>query len=132
MLFGLEETARLNFPLFNASRMVQVAFVERTEAAIMAIWVGGIFIKVAVFIWCSAVSLAQTLNLRDYRPLATPIGILLVALSLISVENILEFRQFAKEVFPFYGLLPEFALPLFLLLVANLRAWLDPSFPQKP
>jgi spore germination protein KB len=98
----------------------------------MGIWVGGIFVKIALFLWCCVVSLGQAFNLQEYRPLIPPLGVLLVILALLSGESLLELNDFLLHSFPLYGLLFEFFLPLFLLLAANIRARLDPAFPKKP
>ena len=132
MLFGPDGTARMAFPFVSLARMVRIAFFERLEAVIMGIWVGGIFVKIALFLWCCVVSLGQAFNLQEYRPLIPPLGVLLVILALLSGESLLELNDFLLHSFPLYGLLFEFFLPLFLLLAANIRARLDPAFPKKP
>ena len=40
----------------------------------MGIWVGGIFVKIALFLWCCVVSLGQAFNLQEYRPPDTAFG----------------------------------------------------------
>lgn len=132
MLFGADETARLPYPVMSLAHMVRIAFFENLQAIIMTIWVGGVFIKIGVFMWCAVLSLSQTFNLKEYRPLVPPLGILLVVFALVSVENHIELRETLHHITPLYAFVFEFLVPLLLLVAVNVRAWLDPTFPRKP
>jgi len=132
MLFGAGETARLPYPVMSLAHMVRIVFFENLQAIIMTVWVGGIFIKIGVFLWCAVLSLCQSLNLKEYRPLVPPLGILLVVFALTSAENHIELLEILHYAVPLYSLFFAFLLPLFLLLAVNIRAWLDPSFPRRP
>ncbi|MGI6143918.1 MAG: GerAB/ArcD/ProY family transporter [bacterium] len=116
----------------SLAHMVRIAFFENLQAIIMSIWVGGVSIKIGVFMWCAVLSLSQTINLKEYRPLVPPPGILLVVFALVSVENHIELRETLHHITPLYAFVFEFLVPLLLLVAVNVRAWLDPTFPRKP
>ncbi|HAG06633.1 MAG: putative membrane protein, partial [Clostridia bacterium 62_21] len=124
LIFGPNVSAAWVFPTFNAVRVVSIAnFLERLESVIVAVWVLGAFVKVGVFYYAAVLGSAQWFGLRDYRPLVAPVGVLLVALSiLLWGENIVEMLYFLTEVYaPFSLLVFEVGIPLLLLIVALAR-----------
>jgi len=124
LIFGPNVSAAWVFPTFNAVRVVSIAnFLERLESVIVAVWVLGAFVKVGVFYYAAVLGSAQWFGLRDYRPLVAPVGVLLVALSiLLWGENIVEMLYFLTEVYaPFSLLVFEVGMPLLLLIIALAR-----------
>jgi spore germination protein KB len=120
-VFGIH-TALLEYPVLSLARYISIAdIIERMDSFIVFMWVTGVFVKVAVFHYCAVLSLAQWLNLRDYKPLVIPVGVIMLVLSLIQFENILEMTNQIKEVFPLPYFIIEIGIPAFLLLIAILR-----------
>ncbi len=115
-------TASRVYPLMLVARYISIAdFFEHLESIVMAIWVVGAFVKISVFYYAAALGTAQWLNLSDYRPVVWPLGILIVAFSFWSHPSTVEFSRYLVGVFPFYGLLIQTIIPLFLLVIAFVR-----------
>lgn len=115
-------TANKVYPLMNAARYISLAkFFEHLESVIMAIWILGTFVKISVFYYACVLATAQLLNLSDYRPVVWPVGILIVELSFWSLPSVMELRQYEIFALPFYALLVQTIIPLFLLLIAAIR-----------
>ncbi|MCL5057477.1 MAG: spore germination protein [Actinobacteria bacterium] len=121
VVFG-PTVARLTFPTFSLVRMVNVAdFIERIESVLVAIWVIGMFGKVALFYYATVIGIAQVAGLRDYRPLVLPVGVLLAALSLLVADNASELLAYITRGFYPYAYLFEYIIPTVLLAVAAAR-----------
>jgi spore germination protein KB len=122
MIFGPHVSARWIFPTFNAIRVVSIAnFLERLESIAIAVWMFGGFAKIGIFYYAAALSSAQWLELKDYRPLVAPVGVVLVALAALC-RNIVELLNFLATAWPPYALgLFEAGIPLLLLVVARAR-----------
>lgn len=123
LIFGPHVAGRWVFPTFNAVRVVSIAnFLERLESVIMAGWVLGGFVKVGVFYYVAVLGSAQWLGLRDYRPLVAPVGVILVALSILLHENVVDMLHFLAQVWPPYALIVfQVGIPLVLLIIALAR-----------
>ena len=88
----------------------------------MLAWVLGGFFKIGVFYYAAVLGSAQWLELRDYRSLVLPIGIILVALSILIHNGIVDLLDFLTRVWQPYALLVfEGGIPLVLLIVALAR-----------
>lgn len=124
LIFGPNVTAQFIFPTFNAVRMVSIAnFLERLESVVIMAWVLGCIAKLGVFYYVAVLGSAQWLGLRDYRPLVLPVGVILVAFSILLYgENIVEMLHFISMVWgPLNLIVFEAGIPLILLIVALAR-----------
>lgn len=124
LIFGPNMTGHWIFPTFNAIRVVSIAnFLERLESVVLMAWILGGIAKVGVFYYAAVLGSAQWLGLKDYRPLVLPVGVILVAFSiLLHGENIVEMLHYISLVeVPFFLIVFEVGIPLLLLIVALVR-----------
>lgn len=119
----LGDTAALfTFPLFAATRTVSIAdFIERLEPLLTTVWVGGLVIKMGVWIFAASITGAGAFGVDDYRPLVTPITALVLALSIWLFPSSLEMTDFLARTWPFLALLFQVVLPAAVLLLALVR-----------
>ncbi|OPX83512.1 MAG: Spore germination protein YndE [Pelotomaculum sp. PtaB.Bin104] len=122
-IFGPEVTAGWIFPSLNKVRMIHLAnFLERLEAFVMFIWIAGGLIKICVFYWVAVLGSAQCLELKDYKPLVLPVGVILLALSIMAHDSILDLFTFLGRFWGPYALIVfEAGIPLLLLIIAVIR-----------
>jgi spore germination protein KB len=116
------DLSRYTYPLLSAVRYVSFAdFFENVEAAIVAIWILGNFIKFTFIHYAIVIGTAQLLNLSDYRLIVWPMGLITCLISFWSLPNQMVLTQYSTFVFPHYSLMYQTILPLMLLLVAAWR-----------
>ncbi|WHY74891.1 endospore germination permease [Fictibacillus enclensis] len=111
------------YPLFTAVRYITIAtFFEHLESVTIAIWITGIFIKIAMVYYALVLGTAQWLNLKDYKPIVFPFGLLLTVFGCQWVApNFETLNQFVVVIYPFYGTLLLTFIPLLLLVIAKIR-----------
>ncbi len=121
LVFG-PTVARLTFPTFTLVRQVSIAnFLERIDAVLVALWVLGMFGKICLFYYAAVLGAAQLANLRSYRPLVLPVGVVLAALSIAAAENSREVTEYIVKGWPPFSLTIEYIFPTLVLAVAYLR-----------
>ena len=100
-LMGAKETPRLIFPTYELAKTVHLGgFFERFESLVVGIWVSAVGLKLMVIFYAGILALAESLNLRDYRPLVLPGGVILVALSILEFTDIIQVRSFIMLYWP--------------------------------
>jgi spore germination protein KB len=121
--FGPEEARNMNFPMYELARLISIGdFLDRIEVLLLGAWINMAFAKAGTFFYLGATSLARWLGLKDYRPLVTPLGVLMVALSLRLYDNVREMiAVFRPEVMLPYALLVALVIPALILAVALIR-----------
>ncbi|MBP1992422.1 GerAB/ArcD/ProY family transporter [Paenibacillus eucommiae] len=121
-VLGASLTIRNNYPTFSLTQKIHVGnFLQRVESLLAVIWFLTIFFKSAVTYYVSALGLAQILNLKDYRTVLVPLGVILVPLSLIVYPDIIYGNKFSGLVWTPYASMYGIVLPVLLLIVAFLR-----------
>lgn len=110
------EAAKATFPLFDMGRLISIAdFIERIDPLIIALWMGGAFVKLAVFTYTGGVSLARGVGLATPSHTFLPLTALALVWSMrewVSVQNHLHWIKVIA--FPFVGLI-GIAIPSMLL-----------------
>lgn len=110
------------YPAFQAVRLIDIAHILTRLEIIVGINLTTMgFLRTSVFFYGTVLGTAQLLGLRSYRLLVSPVGILIVILSLINYKSITENFEDIKTTWPLYTLPFEAGLPLFTLLLAVLR-----------
>ncbi|RAP77032.1 GerAB/ArcD/ProY family transporter [Paenibacillus montanisoli] len=116
------DSGNKTYPVLTAFRYISFAdFFENLEALLLAMWVAGNFIKIAVFYYVTTLSIGLCLNLTDYRPIVFPVGLLIIALSLWGIPNFITLGQHARTVAPIDILLNMLVIPIILLVVTGFR-----------
>ncbi|WP_134700924.1 endospore germination permease [Ammoniphilus sp. YIM 78166] len=120
LLFG-SITGNFLYPVMSASRYIGYAeFFENLEAVVMAIWIGGSFIKLGLMLYVVTLCTAQWLELSNYQVLSLPMAFLVTVMAVWVFPNVSEMSRFFAKVF---FMMPTFfvLIPAALLLTAYIR-----------
>jgi spore germination protein KB len=121
-IIGAYHTAGIQYPTYMLAKKINIGeFLQRIEAVIAVIWFISIFFKMTICFYASVLGLAQTLNLKEYRSLTYPLGMITVVLSLVISPNIVYYEFFTAKIWTPYALTFGFFFPLLLLVVGILR-----------
>jgi spore germination protein (amino acid permease) len=119
--------AIINYPSYLSAQVIDIGdILTRFEVVVAINLITMGFIKVSVLFYGTVLGLAQVFNLRSYRTIILPVGILMVILALTNVGNTMEMFQFANKGYPIYAVPFQIGIPLITLVVAKLR-----RLPQK-
>jgi len=132
-IFGPEVSAGWFFSALNGIRMIHLAnFLERMEPIAMTIWIAGGLVKISVFYWVTVLGSAQWLELKDYKPLVLPVGVILLALSIMAHDSIMDLLTFLGTIVIFQDLIIfQVGIPLLLLVVAIIRGQVGTGIEEK-
>ncbi len=122
LVIGPDLTARDLYPSYVLAQKINIGdFLQRIEAIIAGLWFITIFFKLSLSFYATTLSLAQILNLKEYRMLVFPLGMMVVVFSLASSPNIVYNFTTILETWLFFAGTFGLLLPLFLLGVAAIR-----------
>lgn len=121
-VLGADSTARENYPGYELAKRINVGdFIQRTEGLMAALWIIALYFKATLYFYASVLGIAQILNLKDYRPLTIPLGMIVVVLSLVIYPNVVYQQNWSVTT----GLIFSFSigvfLPLLLVVVYAIR-----------
>lgn len=123
LVIGPDHTGRNIYPSYVLAQKINIGeFLQRIEAMIAALWFVSIFFKLSISFYATTFTLAQIFNLKEYRMLVLPLGMMVVVFSLVSSPNIVYNFTTVLEVWVFFSGTFGILLPLFLLVVAAFRS----------
>lgn len=115
LVLGPEITARSLYPSYSLAKKIDIAhFLQRIEVLMAAIWFISLYFRITLYMLAVVSSLAQVFHFKDYRPLTLPLGMLLVAISLIVYPNQAFKQTWDTETWTPYILTVGLLLPLVL------------------
>ncbi|OCT12769.1 hypothetical protein A8709_31255 [Paenibacillus pectinilyticus] len=121
LTFGSLTTA-MHYPFLVAVRYIALSdFIEHIESLLMAIWLIGIYVKIAIIYYLVTLGTAQLFKLSDYRPLILPMGFLIMLGSIWVAPNFQEMNHAVSTSIPFFSLLLQVVIPGLLLITVVIK-----------
>lgn len=81
-------------------------------------WFITIYFKMTLYFYASVLGIAQIFNLKHYRPLILPLGMVLAVLSFTMYEDVVKQQDFDVKVTIPHSLIIGLFLPLIMLVVS--------------
>jgi spore germination protein KB len=121
-VLGTKMTVRQMFPSYALAKQISIGdFFERIEILIAGIWFLTVYFKTTFYFYGFVMGLAQILNVKDYRPLVLPSGMILVVYSLVVYPNVAYMAEFDTKSYIPYALTIGLLYPLLILGVSAIR-----------
>lgn len=121
-VLGTKITERHMFPSYVLAKQINIGnLLERVEILIAGIWFLTVYFKTTFYFYGFVIGLAQILNIKDYRPLVLPLGMILVVYSLVVYPNVAYMAEFDSKPYIPYVITIGLAYPLLILGVGAIR-----------
>ncbi|SBW10885.1 putative Spore germination protein (Amino acid permease) [uncultured Eubacteriales bacterium] len=118
-LLGPAVVADEYFPSYTAAKIINIAdLISRLEGSIAMNFIVAGIVKITLCVFAASKGLAHLLELRDYRQLAFPVGLLGAALSANIFENVAQMVAFA-DAYKIYAIPFQILIPLGAWLAAE-------------
>lgn len=122
LVLGAEAAENEHFPSYILARKIDVGnFFQRVEAIMAGLWIITTFFKLQICYYVSALVLAQTLEMHDYRSLTLPLAMILMVLSVVIAPDISYLVNFLANIWTPYSLVFGLCMPLFLFVIAKVK-----------
>ncbi|MCT8976560.1 endospore germination permease [Clostridium sp. CX1] len=122
LVMGANVASRNLYSTYALAKMISIGeFVERIEAIIAMVWVISIFFNTVLYFYGALIALAQLLDLKDYKALTIPLGIIVIILTEIRFPNSAYALQWNTTTWVAYALTNGLVIPLLLLVVGKIK-----------
>ncbi len=112
------------YPSFDAVRLINVGeIINRLEIIVAIDFLTMGFLKICILYYATVLGMAQILKLKTYSPIVLPTGIIIVSMSVLQFNNVIENIEFAYNIYPYYSSVFEFILPLVSLAIVKLKGY---------
>lgn len=120
LVLGPDFSTRNEFPIYVLGKKISIGdFLERIEVVVAIIWFISIFFKLSLVGYSFMIGLSQLLKMKDFRPLALPYGILIIALTMIMIPSGVYLKEFSKGASTPYMIFVGLIIPIFVFILAS-------------
>ncbi|MEG0385226.1 MAG: endospore germination permease [Solibacillus sp.] len=121
-VLGPNSTAAEFHPSYELAKRINVAnFIQRIEVMMAGLWIIALYIKATIYFYAAVFGLAQILNMKEYKPLTIPLGVVVVVLSLVMYPSVVYQQHWNATIGIFYSYAIGIGIPLLLIMVNALR-----------
>ncbi|PKM52629.1 MAG: spore gernimation protein [Firmicutes bacterium HGW-Firmicutes-7] len=121
VILGYEFIDNIYFPSYAAVSLINIGdFLQRIEILVSVVFLFAGFIKICICLLAVCYGAAQVLNITEYRILVTPIGLMMMILSLIIYDSMMEMQEWAFVYYKFYAFPFQVILPLIIWMVCEI------------
>lgn len=122
LVLGAENTGILYFASFASVRLIDIGeFIQRIEISVTVVFLFAGFVKASICLYAASSGLAKVFNLSSYRQIVSPVGLLMMVLSIVIYHSTIEMFEWAEKIYKYYAIPFEIILPLIILIAAEIK-----------
>ena len=122
LLLGVPVLGAFYFPSYESASIIFLGdFFSRIEVLVGMFFMLTGFAKICVCMFAASEGFSRLLNKKEYRDMAVPTALLMLMLAQILFSNTLELYSWLQNVFQYYALPFQVALPLITLTGAEIK-----------
>lgn len=122
LVLGASTSARQMFPSYVLAKSVSAFdIIQRIESVMASMWILSIFFKTTVYFYACVIGFAQIVEVKDYRFLVIPIGILTVMFSTVVYPNVSYMSHWDSTYWNPYALIMGLIIPLFTFIIDKIK-----------
>ncbi|MFL0252684.1 endospore germination permease [Clostridium neuense] len=109
-------------PIYQVAKLINIGqVITRMEILIAVIYLFNVFLKLCIFLYAAVLSMAQLLNLKSYKPLVIPMGIINIVLAIIMFSSDTDEVYQAINIYSVYAILYVIILPVISIVIASIK-----------
>lgn len=121
-VLGFYNTQIRIFPSYELAKRIDIGnFIQRIEEFMAGLWIITLYFKATIYFYASVFGLAQILNLKAYRPIILPLGMIALILSLVIYPNVIYLQNWNQTTGLYFSFTFGLFLPLLLIAVYAFR-----------
>jgi spore germination protein KB len=110
------------YPSYIAVGVISIGdFIQRAQILITVAFLITGFAKISVCLLAAANGVAKLFNINEYRNIVVPVTILMINLSFIVYDNIMQTIKWAPNIYAYYAFIFQVILPVITYICASLK-----------
>jgi len=122
MVLGINNYERAFFPAYITVSRVNIGdFLQRLEIIVAFVFLIGLFIKLSICILAACKGITKILGYKDYRFIVIPLTLLLICVSNINFQNIMEVTEWSANIWPYLAIPFEIIFPIVIYIAIRIK-----------
>ncbi|MEJ8553565.1 GerAB/ArcD/ProY family transporter [Tepidibacter sp. Z1-5] len=116
-MLGVDRVMSIYHPTYFSVGKIKLGnFLQRLEIISATIFILGAFVKISIYLLASCKGISYVLNCSDYRVISTPISLIIINITYISFENIMEFWEWTGDAWNYFALVFQIIIPMIIFI----------------
>ena len=121
LVLGPHWYSALFFPNHAAASIIDAGeALQRLEMIAIIATITSTFVKISVYLLAACNGIAKIFNLKDYKLLVFPVGLMMCNITLFGDESIIDLFKMLEDVWPYFAFPFQVVLPLAILIIAEI------------
>ncbi|MHA6482940.1 GerAB/ArcD/ProY family transporter [Paenibacillus sp. strain BS8-2] len=122
LVLGADMTGGMLYPSYILAKTINVGnFLQRIEAVMAILWLIAVFVKITVCFYVSCEIVANSIGMKNLKPLTFPLGMIILVLSISVYKSTSEFLEFTPKSWSVLAVVFTIAIPGFLAIMGYFR-----------
>ncbi len=122
LILGADNYSELYFPLYMSISKINVGnFLQRLEIIAAVTFLIGGFVKISICLMGVCNGFVNILGSKDYRFIVTPLAFLMLNMSFMVYDSIMEMTTWASQLWRYYAFPFQVLLPVIILIGAEVK-----------
>jgi len=132
LVLGFPMWQMQNFASYAATRLIRIGdFFQRIEASVAIVFIISGYTKATICLFSACKGIASIFNIKEYKHIAAPIGILMTQLSIIVYDNGAELAEWAATIYPYFAFPFQVIIPLIIWIIAEIKIRMQKASPSQ-
>ncbi|QST01109.1 endospore germination permease [Pontibacillus sp. ALD_SL1] len=124
-VLGVAYTSHHLYPTYVLAKTLNIeGLIQRVEVIIAVSWILTIFFKLSLYFYAAVTALSQVLKMKSYRSLTFPLGVFVIALSLIVYPSSIYATEWNQTTWIYYSATFGVLYPLLIAIATFIRKML--------
>lgn len=121
-VLGSHIASLVYYPEFNIIARINIGhFFQRLESAVSIVFVITGFFKISMCLLGASKGISKLFNIEDYRFIVIPTALIILNLGFFVTKDIMELRNWNRQIYPYYAFIFQVILPIIVLISAKIR-----------
>ncbi|MGD9677608.1 MAG: endospore germination permease [Vulcanibacillus sp.] len=122
LVLDVPESGASIFAPITLARLIRVGdFLSRVEIIFYFTFFSTLYIKLCLTFYAGVLAVSEVFKLSFYRPVIIPMLIIVISLSLLITDSIIEFLDFSSNSWLPFTLISSFVIPIILLILTLIK-----------
>lgn len=128
LVLGPDDAAMYFHPTYFTLRRISLGnLFQRIEVLVSVVYIIGTFVKVAIYLFNVSIGLAHIFGYDDYRFIVFPAGLLMINISSFFLKDIMQYWEYAANVWIYYALPFEVLFPILIWIAGIIKQKTNPT-----
>ncbi len=121
LVMGIDYAMKSSHPTYETLSVLKAGVFDRLEILAASVFTFAVFLKISVYLIGTCQALSRAIDIKNYRSIVIPVTLLMCCIAFTSFDSITGFREFTKNISPYYETFFLWVIPIFIYIFIEIK-----------